>query len=335
MPKWLKWEFWPYWFFYIPVYFKWIYLGIKARSLIFFSAANPLMEMGGFASYSKFDVLEKVPQQYKPKTFIIEGENPVDQVKDILSKENISYPIILKPDIGERGLGVAKVKNEDEVFSYFENATDQIILQEYVPFSIELGVMYHRVPTKPQGEITSIVVKDFLTVVGDGKSTLKKLFASHHRTRYYYDMLCVDFKYELDTVLVLGEKKELVSIGNHCKGTTFLDGNHLINDRLLAVFDEISSQIEGFYFGRYDLRVKSLDDLYKGKNIKIMELNGANSEPAHIYDPNMSLFKAYKALFAHWSNLYEVSKANHKNGIEYMSLRQGILKLQAHIAYRN
>ena len=78
-----------------------------------------------------------------------------------------------------------------------------------------------------------------------------------------------------------------------------------------------NDKIEGFNFGRFDLRVSSLDNLYKGKDIKIMEVNGANSEPAHIYDPEMKLFTAYKAVFQHWNNLYEVSIQNAKKGHTY------------------
>ena len=100
----------------------------------------------------------------------------------------------------------------------------------------------------------------------------------------------------------------------------FLNGNHLINDQLLDVFDRIAKPIKGFHFGRFDLRVTSLEDLYQGKNIRVLELNGAASEPAHIYDPQMSLLKAYHHLFGHWQRLYEISIENHKNGTPYNSI---------------
>jgi hypothetical protein len=49
-----------------------------------------------------------------------------------------------------------------------------------------------------------------------------------------------------------------------------------------------------------------------------MELNGANSEPAHIYDPNMPLMQAYKDLITHWKTIYKISVLNNKQGIKYM-----------------
>ena len=113
---------------------------------------------------------------------------------------------------------------------------------------------------------------------------------------------------QLEEVLPNGEEKELESIGNHCRGTAFLNGNDLINDQLHEVFDQICKNIPGFYFGRFDLRCSSLDDLYWGQGIKIMELNGAGSEPGHIYQPGTSIFTAYKDIFHHLNILLKISK---------------------------
>ena len=99
--------------------------------------------------------------------------------------------------------------------------------------------------------------------------------------------------------------------------------NYLINDQLVDVFDAISQQIDGFYYGRFDLRCQNVEALYSG-DIKIMELNGAASEPAHIYAPNFPILEGYKSLFSHWKLLYNISIANHKLGVPYMSIRSGL-----------
>ncbi len=127
----------------------------------------------------------------------------------------------------------------------------------------------------------------------------------------------------MDTILPKGKQLELVSIGNHCLGTAFLDANHLINNQLHDVFDSISKQIDGFYFGRYDLRAGSIEDLYAG-NFKVMELNGCGAEPAHIYQPGSSLFAAWKVLFTHWKTLYLISRQNHKKGVPYLRINEGL-----------
>jgi hypothetical protein len=168
------------------------------------------------------------------------------------------------------------------------------------------------------------VQKEFLSVEGDGKSTLQELFRQSTRARCHMPMLLKLYKPSLDTIISQGEEVELVSIGNHCRGTTFLNANHLINPALINVFDHISKPVTGFYFGRYDIRVPSLEDLYAGQNIKILELNGANSEPAHIYDPHMPILQAYKHLFSHWHTLFEVSMLNYQRGIPFIPFWKGI-----------
>ncbi|MDB4835063.1 ATP-grasp domain-containing protein [Cyclobacteriaceae bacterium] len=328
MKKWLKWEFWPYWLFYIPVYFQYIYLSLKAQSFVFFSASNPSMILGGFCTYSKSDILNKIATKHTPKGFVYK---PNQDIKSFLSEYNIDFPFIVKPDIGERGNGVALITAWDELDSYLSTIKNEtIIVQEYVNFPIELGVMYHRISGNKEGHISSIVIKDFPTIIGDGKQTFQQLIEQQKRTQFYKKLLFESYKDQLTDIVPKDKKIQLQNIGNHCLGTTFLNGNHLINDQLRQVFDEIATPIKGFNFGRFDLRVSSYEDLYNGQNITIMELNGANSEPAHIYDPNTPLITAYKHLFQHWKNLYKVSVANHKNGTPYAAFWSTVKTVHLH-----
>ena len=122
----------------------------------------------------------------------------------------------------------------------------------------------------------------------------------------------------------------LEPIGNHCRGTTFLNGNNLINRELEHVFDQIAGSIEGFYYGRFDVKVSSLDDLYAGKNIKILELNGVSSEPAHIYDPDNTLIKAYRDVLKHMRIIEEIACENHQLGHKRASLKDFMIGLKEH-----
>jgi hypothetical protein len=105
-------------------------------------------------------------------------------------------------------------------------------------------------------------------------------------------------------------------------GTKFINASHLINSRLTEVFDKISSSVPGFHYGRYDIRCRSVEDLYEGKGIKILELNGAGAEPGHIYDPEFPFMQAYRVLFQHWNILYQISRANYKKGTAYMTTKE-------------
>lgn len=317
--KLLKWEFWPFWIFYIPVYVKYLWLSLKAGTMAFFTAANPLMKHGGFTDYSKYDVLKHIKPKFLPFTFLI-SDADYEKTAAFISEKQLKFPLIFKPDLGERGFGVEKLNNLQSVKTYFNQGNiGDLIIQEYVDYPLELGVMYSKKTSEKSGMINSVVMKEFLKIKGDGESTLKEIILNDKRAQYYVDGLLELYVNDLDTVIEDGYEKELVAIGNHSRGTTFLNANHLINDKLVKVFDEISSSIPGYHFGRYDLRVPNEQDLYEGKNIKIMELNGAASEPAHIYDPEMPILTAYKYLFEHWQRLYEISIENHKKGIPYTS----------------
>ncbi len=322
-----KWEYWPFWLFYIPIYFYWFYLSLRAKSFFFFSAANPLMELGGFSNYSKYNVLSNIPVRYLPKTLLISSDYQKKHIQLILQKHGLQFPIIAKPDRGERGKGVMKIDTWVELEQYLYQARQAVILQEFIDYPLELGVMYYRLPNEKKGHVSSVVQKKFLSVTGDGTSTVKQLVLDHPRAHLYLKHLSEKYPEKLQEIPSQGEEILLEPIGNHSRGTTFLDANHLINAQLEEVFDKISRQIGGFYFGRYDLKVKNLSDLYTGENIKIMELNGANSEPAHIYDPQMPILKAYKYLFKHWKRLYHISIQNHEMGIRYTDQRDAFTQV--------
>jgi hypothetical protein len=52
-----------------------------------------------------------------------------------------------------------------------------------------------------------------------------------------------------------------------------INHNTKITDKIHQLFDEISQKIPGFYVGRYDIRLRNLEDFEKGK-FKIIEVNG-------------------------------------------------------------
>lgn len=317
-----NWEHWPFEIIYAPVFVYWLWLSARARSLLFFSAANPGIETGGMLGESKNLIFKLIPDRYKPVTFLNKYPTALHQVVRCMEIKGLTFPVICKPDVGERGWMVERIDDIAALEDYMERSSADFLVQEYLNLPIELGIFYFRFPDQSEGKVTSVVLKNMLKVTGDGKSTLRKLILNYDRAKLQWHILKHTFDHQLDKVLPEGEEKELVNIGNHCRGAMFLNGNHLINDQLDKVVNDMSLQINGFYYGRFDVRVASYEALYKGE-VKIMELNGAGAEPAHIYHPGSSLFEAYKVLFFHWHMLYQVSKANRKRGVRYMTLKEG------------
>jgi hypothetical protein len=318
-----SWEYWPFGIIQLPVIAYYGWLSIRARSLIFFSASNPGILMGGMFGESKFDVLKKVPKKYIPKTILISRPVSKETVIKTLELHGFQLPLIFKPDLGERGFMVTRIETENDIDSYLSKMKFDFLVQELVTLPLEYGVFYTRFPNEEKGRVTSIVVKEMLTVTGDGTSTLERLILDKDRAKLQWDTLKIIYSNRLAHILPRGESLELVSIGNHCLGTKFLDGSHLITQELSALFDGISKQIDGFYFGRYDLRCSSMIDLYEG-NFKVMELNGCGAEPAHIYHPGYSIRKAMSVLFQHWRNIFLIARENTKRGFRYTPFKDAL-----------
>lgn len=316
-----NWEYWPFGIIQFPVIIYFLWLALKARSLVFFSAANPGIIMGGMFGESKYEVLKKVPAQYIPVTILADPTSGLDSILRQMQHSGLHFPVIFKPDLGERGFMVERINNEVDIQSYLERMKYPFLIQELIDLPLEFGIFYLRFPQRSKGRVTSVVMKEMLSVTGDGISTLRELIMTKERARLRWEVLKKTYAAELDHILKPGEKKELVSIGNHCLGTKFMDGGHLINERLSATFDEISRQIGGFNFGRYDLRCASIEDLYAGR-IKVMELNGCGAEPAHIYDPNFSLLKAIAVLIDHWRNIFLIARENVNRGASYINFKE-------------
>ena len=329
-----NWEFWPMWIVYIPLYIYYVWLAIKARSLWFWSASNPGIETGGLLGESKMEIFNIMPAHIKPITLLIRPATSLKIILEILEAHKLSYPIVCKPDRGERGFQVSKIKNQDELEAYIGQNKVDYLIQPFCEFKLELGVFYCRYPWEDKGKVFSVVKKEFLGMVGDGKSTLRELISRNKRAVLQWEKLDTLFSTRMDEILPIDEKLELEPIGNHSRGTMFLNGNYMIDERLNQVFDHLTNQIPNVYLCRYDLRTTNEEDLKQGKNIFIVELNGVGAEPAHIYDPSYKLIWAWRELINQWKMVYKISKYNHQHGIKYMTTKEVRAHLKMMKAYR-
>jgi len=329
-----KWEYWPFSVFYAPIFFYWVWISIRARSLFFFTSSNPSIEFGGMLGESKDKIFQLIPDQYIPETLKLSKSIKKEELLQTMTQIGITYPFILKPDIGERGWMVRLIKKEEELTAYLKEIKVDFLIQEYVPYELELGVFYYRYPDSNHGTVSSVVIKDTLKVTGDGFKSVVELIEESPRAKMQLKRLLEEDPEKMKTIPDFGKTIELVPIGNHCLGTTFLNGNHIINDELTKTFDQVSKQIEGFYFGRYDIRCKSIESLCQGTDFKILELNGAGAEPAHIYQPGFPLIQAYKAIIAHLKVLVEISIMNKEmNGVGFATFKEGLKEVKKILAY--
>jgi len=326
-PFWIRLFHWEYWSFntvYVPIYPVFIFLCLRARSFFFYTASNPKIKNGGFLGESKKDIFELVPAQWQPRTiFFSAGSNP-DSVLEKLLLADFRFPLIGKPDIGARGRGVKKLKDAAAVLSYVSSATIDFHVQEFISYENEAGIFYYRFPGQAKGKISGIVHKEFLKVTGDGHQNIRSLLKASPRAILQLVRLETTEPELLNHVPAAGEIFTVVPYGNHARGAMFLDDSASVNEKLEHVMDEICSQIPMFYFGRMDIRYENRELLEEGKSFFILEVNGAGSEPTHIYDPRHSLFFAWKEIIRHWVILFKISRANHTLGYPYLSVKEGI-----------
>jgi hypothetical protein len=284
---------------------------------------------------SKKEIYDLIPQQFYPKTKLVKEQIPFDEVVNILENAKIQWPLIAKPDIGLRGSAVKKITNLTELANYHDKANFDYLLQDLIPFPNEVGIFYVRFPQEKHGSITGIVAKEFLIIEGDGYSTIEELLKANPRYALQLKALQKEYGNQLKAILTKGEKRNLVPYGNHARGAKFLDYSHLISPELTKVIDDMCLQIEEFYFGRMDLMYNTWEELEQGKNFAIVELNGAASEPTHIYDPNHSLFFAWKELARHIRYMFQISVENHKRGYAYLPHKIGMEQYNLHLEQSN
>lgn len=328
------WEYWPYQVVYFPVYFQYLYYVVRTRSFFYFNASNPTIKNGGFFIESKKKIYDLIPIEYYPKTLLIQPNENFEAILEKIYIAKIEFPLIAKPDIGLRGTAVKKIYNTEELEKYYKKAKFNILIQNLIPYKNEIGLFYVKLPKQP-GKITGIVSKEFLILTGNGKQTIRELLHQDKRYLLQLDILESEYNEKLNIVLKEQETINLVPYGNHCRGTKFVDASHEITSEMTEIFNTICSQISGFHFGRMDIMYNSFEDLAKGKNFQIVEINGAISEPTHMYDPKHTLWFGWNELIRHFHYMYLISKNNRKNGAKYLTFKEGVQEFKKHHKHYN
>ena len=319
-----NWEYWPEEVvFFIPMIY-YIYLAVRARSFFFFNAVNPGIKYGGYTMEPKHEIYDIQPAHLTPKTLYFKTNTYIDDILKAISDNGLEFPLIAKPDIGMKGMAVAKVNDSKELELYLAKANFDFLIQELITFPNEIGVFYYRYPDGPSGTISGIVMKEFLTVTGNGKATISELVEREPRYMLQMEALIAEYGDKMNTIPSNGKILNLVPFGNHVRGAKFLDGNHLISKQLTETFDSFCKDIPGFYYGRLDIRYNTFEELERGENFSIIELNGAGSGPTHIFDPSHSIFFAWREIIRHFRIMCDIGIMNHKKGHHYLTFAEGL-----------
>ncbi len=334
-------EYWPPFVFYLPL-LPWIaWLSIRHRGLMTWTCCNPAIPFGGgIVGESKAEILHALASAGPDvmSAALLEPA-PTDQRLNALRNAMLNpggigpYPVVLKPDTGQRGYGVRLVRSDLDARCYFDAMPRAVVAQAYHPGPHECGITWVRDPDPPPGRIGRIYAvtrKDFPVVVGDGRHTVEELVLRDRRFRRQSPVFLARFVGSRAWVPAHGQRVRLAQSGNHAQGTLFRDGEDLITPALEARIDSIIAAYAspvgtptdpGIDYARLDLRYESDDLLRAGRGIGIVELNGTTGEPTNLYDPGRSVVWAYSVLFGQWSRLYRLGAVRRGRGVRPIGLR--------------
>lgn len=327
--------------FYLPLVVRWLALGLRYRSLTLPALANPGIEMGGFWGESKQACMDLVGGEQRRWLADYRalrrstGENTLEadlaRASAAMREAGLVFPVVAKPDIGWQGFGVQLLADRAALRDYLAHypAGEYLLLQRPVPYDGEAGVFYARLPGEANGRVFSLALRYFPYVTGDGRSTLQDLILkdarTHFKSHFYLGGhmqhlgLAPD---ELNGVPGEGVVVRLAFIGSIRVGGLYRDGRQYITPALTRRFDAIAQSMPEFYFGRFDIRFKSLEALQAGEDFAIIEINGAGSEAIHVWDPEMSLLQTYRGLCEAQSLFFRIAEHNRARGYTPPSLRE-------------
>lgn len=308
----IHYEYWPMWAFYLPLSFYFIFKGILKKHIFFFTNVNKNMdEFGGLFFDSKMEVDNWIPQKYKPVSILVKKQ-------DILSFQlpnTLSFPVIIKPNSGERGRAVMKINSNSELNESLRLYDENILVQEYIDYRNEYGVFISWIPEANQYKVLSLTEKKLFSVIGNGISTINDLILDQERGIVFYNELISITELDIYSIPDKGQELIIHTQGNHCKGTQFINSNNKITEGIQLTFNKLLKDIQVFEYGRFDIKVLDFEGLETLENFKIIEFNGIAAEPTIVYDQSVGYFKALKTFIEHWTYLVKISNYHKNNGL--------------------
>jgi membrane protein DedA with SNARE-associated domain len=321
----VAWEYWPMQLVYAPVAIWLALLALRYRAVAAFTACNPGIPLGGMALESKGAILAQMPRtagddapvrvaSFETLARTTPLAERLERVAVFVERAGPASRVVLKPDVGERGEGVAIVRDLEHARRWLAACPGDAIVQEFVD-GPEYGIVWWRDPADDdRGKIRSIAHKVPPTVTGDGERPLLDLILADRR---HVAMLRVHRRRlagRLDEVPAPDETVVIGELGTHCRGAAFLDARALWTEELERALDAFLAESPGLDFGRFDVRATSEADLRAGRGVRVIEFNGVTGEPAHVYQPGYPLWRGIYDLCAHWAAACRRGAANRTRG---------------------
>ena len=303
-------EFWHPRLFEAPYY---LYLGwqclrhrIGIRGL---ARANYALDHGEIGIGSKVETQFAFDQARFLPTALLQKEDSTEaklaKAGDFANEHG--YPLILKPDTGCVGKGIARCDNDRELAATLPAYRGAVIVQAFNDYPVEYGVFYLR--ANGVSKISGMNRKHFPQVTGDGVQTIGQLANKHPRRTDHWNLFLQYL--DLNAVPSIDEVVVLSFVGSHTMGCKFTNDTIKVTSELASSIFSICDPQPGFNFGRLDVKAPSKEALLAGDFI-VIEVNGVASLPTHIFDPDLSLRESYSIFLYHARKLAAIA-AEHRH----------------------
>ncbi len=322
-----NWRHWPGAVKYFASAPRILWYAIRSGSPWFFTASNPTITFGGFEGEGKKEMYSQLPEGSYPHTIYTDPTEHINDLYSRVKEEGFSYPFIVKPDVGMMGYMFRKIYNEPQLALYHEAIGVPYLVQELIPYSIEVAAFYYRMPDSDTGTVSGMLQKEPPSITGDGNKPIKQLIEEHPNIHLNKEKIFKKFEDSSHQVLAFGEKMQLSNASNRMQGGKFTPLNDQIDEQVTAFFDRISMHSGKFYYGRFDVMCRSLEDLKDGKNYAILEFNGAGAGQQHMYAGKVSFAEVRKIVAHHISMMYKIAKMARKQGAKRWGFMEGLKHL--------
>lgn len=313
----------PMWLFYVPVGIAVIGLSLRHLSPLAALRANPGLEKGGLFPGSKQDFFALFPETSAllPASVKLEAgwdAGQLDSAWKLFCGHVGSIPqkFVVKPDDGIQGKDIQFLQSIDALQAFWNSdarGSDDWLLQEYVD-GLEATLFYNQPSPQARGQILSMALKWGYPVTGDGRHTIAQLIELAEADHATKRQVAKTNRHRLDAIPPDGEPLDLIEVRNHHLGATFQDASAYITPTLEAAVCSQLDAIDGYQYGRLDVRAPDFEALRKGRGIKVLEANALYSEPVHAYDPKYGLRDAYRIFIGHWHQAIKTGLANRRAG---------------------
>lgn len=284
----------------------------KTKNLKYHRLYNQSINKKKKQKINKISVSKIFKKNNLPTTQNIIFDKPknIDDIKNIIKNNNISYPLVIKPIDSTGGIKVfVNLKSDDDVFQILKNE----FLNKHINRSKSQKIMFedfidgldHRILAY-EDKIFDVIKRTPAYVIGDGKSTLKELIDKANIIKQKNNHYLIPIKkhflkqnnLKLNSIIPNNKLTYVNNVTNFHQGGFLerieLDKVHPDNINMLKKINKhLDLKLSGI-----DLIIPDITKSYKSQKCTLNEVNTSpNFDIHYILDKSTRLIKKYLELY--------------------------------------